>query len=197
MIKKIIQFSTPQPILIESILDLKRLHSPSTSDNYTKLAFFANDVCDLPTYLERSYQKKGTKLLSYDETLQLMFCLGEQLFHLENRGGSYLTLDSTKIFVVDDTHFLYLDDRVLPLDKNTNTIKITTPFSKKLPHLAPELKEADELPFIVSYKCVYYSVGSLLSSCLIPLEQLKGTKLYSFLERCFEEEAEERTLLYI
>jgi hypothetical protein len=197
MIKKTIQFSTPQPILMKSILDLKRLHSPSSSDNYTKLTFFANDLCNLPDYLERNYQIKGVKLLSYDEVLELLFCLSEQLFHLENRGGSYLTIDPAKVFVVDDIHFLYLDDRVLPLDKNTNTMKITTPFSKKLPHLAPELKKADKLPFFIYKSCIYYSTGSLLASCLIPLEQLKGTKLHSFLERCLEEDPAERTLLYI
>jgi hypothetical protein len=197
MIKKTIQFSTPQPILMKSILDLKRLHSPSSSDNYTKLTFFANDFCNLPDYLERNYQIKGVKLLSYDEALQLLFCLSEQLFHLENRGGSYLTIDPAKVFVVDDIHFIYLDDQVVILNKINNTIKIITPFSKNSLHLAPELKEADKLPLIISHKCIYYSAGSLLASCLIPLEQLKGTKLHSFLERCLEEDPAERTLLYI
>ena len=195
MSKQTIQFSIPQPILVHSLLDLNILHSPTVSNNYTRLDFFATDFCDFPTHLERIYQKNGVKQLSYDDALQLALSLTKQINHLEQRKGAYFTLDPSKIFVLDERHFIYLDEQVFPLHKN-QTIQITRPFSKKR-DLAPELLAIDKLPCYTSHKCCYYSLGALVSSYLIPLEQLKGTKLHSFLQRCLEKDPEERTLLYL
>jgi hypothetical protein len=195
MNKQTIQFSTSQPTLINSLLDLNILHSPTVSNNYTRLNFFANDFCDFPQHLERTYQKNGINKLSYNDALQLALCLHKQINHLEQRKVTYLALDPSKIFVVDERHFIYLDEQVFPLHKN-QTIQIARPFSKKR-DLAPELLAIDKLPCYTSYKCIYYSLGALVSSCLIPLEQLKGTKLHSFLQRCLENDPEERTLLYL
>lgn len=217
MNKKSFQFKAPQKILIESLIDLKSLHSPTASENYTRFTFFAKTICSFPEYLEKLKEKNGTSTLtmSHKDALNLAFCLSEQLFHLENRGGTYLSLDKNKIYVVDETTFICLDDQIIPFqpDPNTNTntntnantktnnvdklIKITSPFSKNDKHLAPELKTIDKLPTTTSHKAVYYSLGSLIVTYLIPLEQLFGTKLYSFLQRCLENDPNERTLIYL
>jgi hypothetical protein len=194
MSKKTFQFKSPQKFLIESLIDLNRLHSPTASENYTRFTFFANEVCTFQAYLERMKESRGVAKLSYDDAMNISLCLSEQLFHLEKRGVTYLTLSENNVYVVDETTFICLDEDILPLQTN-RTVKITAPFSKKANHIAPELEQIDKLPATASHTCVYYSLGSLVSSYLTCV--LVGTKLDSFLQRCLEIEPKERSLLYI
>jgi hypothetical protein len=84
----------------------------------------------------------------------------------------------------------------------------TTPFSLKLPHIAPEIQRLTTLPSWVSYKAAYYSLGSLIIFCLaeddekstkvqLRLEFIADTKLYWFLLRCIDSDPSARLLLFV
>ena len=63
---------------------------------------------------------------------------------------------------------------------------------------APELLEMAELPFITHKSASYYSLALMCLHMLnLSLDDLQGTKLFHFLERCLREKGEERVLLYL
>ena len=63
---------------------------------------------------------------------------------------------------------------------------------------APELLKITELPFTTHKSASYYSLALLcLHTLNISLDDLQGTKLFHFLERCLHINAEERVLLYL
>jgi len=67
-----------------------------------------------------------------------------------------------------DNKFVYLNSQhLLPINKDNNPnemITLRVPFLKENPciFLSPEIMELNELPFSISYKTIYYSLGSLI-----------------------------------
>ena len=63
---------------------------------------------------------------------------------------------------------------------------------------APELLKMDALPFRTHRSASYYSLALVcLKMVHMPLEKLKGTKLFYFLERCLKSEPSERVCYYL
>ena len=73
----------------------------------------------------------------------------------------------------------------------------------------PELLNLTTLPSEISYKCCYYSLGSLVIYCLLNayiksfeqiekvIEPLYNTKIYWFVKRCLDSDINKRELLLI
>lgn len=197
------QFNEPQKIIFQSLVDLKCISGLVASDYYKKIEFFSGNFCSLSIFLDYCASKCGSEKLSYDEAMNMAFCLGQQIYHFEKNGFGCFHLDPNKIFVIDDGRvFIYLGEDLKPIFSNSDglcVIEISTPFSKinRISRLAPELLQVESLPCEISHKCVYYSLGSLIESLLIPLEQLKGTPLVSFIHRSMNKNWENRTLLFL
>ena len=208
------EFTTPQEILIKSLVDMKLLSRLTISNSYKRIEFFAQDVCNLSTYLERVERKRGRPNLSYDDGIQFALDIGEQIFHMEKQNASWLFLDKDKIFVINEHRFIYLGENAKEIknknknnknNKNNNknqVITITTPFTKREIKnnsffIAPEIASLNTLPCNINSRCIYYSLGSLLSSCLMSLQEIEGTKLYWFLMRCMKKDPLERNLIFL
>jgi hypothetical protein len=199
-------FANPQEQLIKSLIDLKFLSRLTTSNSYKRIEFFAQDICNLPTYLERVERTRGRPNLSYEEAVQCATDIGKQLFHMEKQNQSWLFLNKEKVFVINNHHFIYLGEDTKETKKTNNSlcehITITTPpFTKREVTnnniiIAPELVSLSTLPYNINSRCVYYSLGSLVSSCLHSLEEIRDTKLYWFLMRCMKTSPSERSLIF-
>ena len=195
-----------QKILIESLMDSKLLKNITICDSsYKKIEFIAENVYTLNEYLNIIKIKRGLSKLSYDECIQLAICIGKQLYYLENNCNNSSTfgmLEMDKIFVIDygiiDSHiFIYLGEDLKTIQKNK--ITFTCPFSKNERNIfySPEILAINNLPCSIDYRSVYYSLGSLISSCLISLDEIKMTKLYWFLMRCMNKDVTKRILLIL
>ena len=108
-------------------------------------------------------------------------------------------------------NFFYMNTKYL-LPIKENKLEITIPFLKNNPFLSPELLNIKEIPSHVNKKSIYYSIGVLISyvinSSLIKnkytqediinnLDTIYQTKLYYAVIRCFNENSQDRFLLYI
>ena len=90
-------------------------------------------------------------------------------------------------------------------------VEVNRVFSKKKYFLSPELLKLSKIPTEISINTSYYSMVLMIMYCLKKydmskgkvdmimehLEHIKGTKLYYALERCFEEQVNNRYYLYI
>jgi hypothetical protein len=104
-----------------------------------------------------------------------------------------------------DKVFLFMTpDYLLNIEKKT--ITFGAPFKLSERFLDPELKKITTLPAKAHYKSIYYSLGSLALHCLFSdsdsdeadherkLEQIKFTKVYWDVLRCFDKEPDKRSV---
>ena len=141
-----------------------------------------------------------TLSLDYTQVDKMAYHLTLQLQFLEEQGMTLLFWRQQDILVVD----LVVDGKMYLLanlsqlvslsEKDPTKLVLNYPAIYPFPaqYCAPELLTLAELPFITDKNASYYSLALL---CLhhLSLEELQGTKLFYFLERCLKE----RVLCYL
>ena len=141
--------------------------------------------------------------MEYPEVETMAFHLSLQLQYLEEQGFTLLFWQPSDILVLHDgLQNLYLLAnlaQMVQLDKKKkNELVLIYPKVYPLPkeRCAPELLQMNALPFRTHRSASYYSLA-LLCLLYFSLEQIQGSRLFYFLERCLKEEPKERTLLYL
>ena len=144
--------------------------------------------------------------LDYGMAETMAFHLSLQLHELERQGLTLLYWRPQDILVIDKRLFLLanLSQLVSLSDKNSthSATHLVLNYPKIYPFpancCAPELFKITELPFTTHKSASYYSLALLcLHTLNLSLDDLQGTKLFHFLERCLHLNAEERVLLYL
>ena len=160
-----------------------------------------------------SMESLDESILTYPALDTMAFQLALQLATIEKRGYTLLFWQPSDILVVElkkerDTQrdrlkFYILTNfaQLVPLQKKDETqLVLVYPSVFPLPadKCAPELLEIKVLPLITHRSASYYSLALLcLKFTHLSLAELKGTKLFYFLERCSKKEPKERMLLYL
>ena len=142
-------------------------------------------------------------LMNYNEVETMAFHLSLQLQVLEERGFSLLFLQASDVVILDEQLYLLSNlSQLVPLKKKENIKQIVLnyptcyPFPKEV--CAPEVLLMSALPFVCSKSACYYSLGLLCLKVLhLSLDDLRGTKLFYFLERCLKNEPTERWLIFL
>ena len=199
----VLSFHEPNEVFCRALADSKLFSGITITQTFTQVSFYAKKVCSLRELLSQRREK-----LQYDECVKLAQCIGQQLFYLEKYAHTFSWFNLDNILVIDESSFLCIaHEQLMPVDA-FGRIWFTTPFSLKLPHIAPEIQLLKTLPSWVSYKAAYYSLGSLIIFCLavddekstkmpLRLEFIADTKLYWFLLRCIDPVASARLLLFV
>jgi hypothetical protein len=151
----------------------------------------------------------GEGKLTYPNVDAMAFQLALQLATMENRGYTLLFWQPSDILVVElkrkrDTLKLYIlanFAQLVPLQKKDETqLVLVYPSVFPLPadKCAPELLYITVLPLITHKSASYYSLAIMcLKLVNLSLAELKGTKLFYFLERCLKKDPKERMLIYL
>jgi hypothetical protein len=142
--------------------------------------------------------------MEYPEVETMAFHLSLQLQYLEEQGFTLLFWQPSDILVLHDgadkkIYLLANLSQMVQLDKKKkNELVLIYPKVYPLPkeRCAPELLQMNALPFRTHRSASYYSLA-LLCLLHLSLEQIQGSRLFYFLERCLKEEPKERTLLYL
>ena len=189
--------------LFDSIVKTKLISNSTvlTQNNIFKsISFKAFNVESFNRFKERHNKTNGSHKLPYEMILNIIYSLSKQILYLlKNESKCFYKLDVSNILVIDDCNFIYLSYQDLKDIKGKN-ICIYTPISKNTGYLSPELKISKTIPILVSYKTIFYSLGSLIIDNINNIDDLsciKDTKLYYFLKRCLYEEPDKRFLLYV
>jgi len=151
---------------------------------------------------------KRNKTMDYTDCLVLLKDIGNQIQSLEMFNMGIPFLKPSDILVVDNRHYFIINtSRILMVSNKTLTIN--TPY-KRSSFFTPELQELTGIPAKISWKSAYYSLASLVLTCLTGefllgnkssageiLDKLYATKLYWALMRCLETEPKDRYYLII
>lgn len=151
---------------------------------------------------------KRNKTMDYTDCLVLLKDIGNQIQSLEMFNMGIPFFKPSDILVVDSRHYFIINtSRILMVSNKTLTIN--TPY-KRSSFFTPELQELTGIPAKISWKSAYYSLASLVLTCLTGefllgnkssageiLDKLYATKLYWALMRCLETEPKDRYYLII
>lgn len=188
---------------------IKQLVKTSHFDYETNsIIFSAENVTSFKQYL----LEQKNKTISHLTCIRLIDNITKQLLCLKHLGFGFYGFNVNDIVTIDNTFILCSTQYMLPL--YDESFIFTSPI--KMPYFSsPELFDITSLPFEVSYKCCYYSLGllvvfSLLNIYLLVdnelkssekidkiLEPLYNTKIYWFLKRCFDDDINNRKLLLV
>jgi hypothetical protein len=176
--------------------------------NTNNIIFSAEYAIPFKTYLLEQKDKR----LSYSQCIKLIDDLSKQIFYMKKLGYSFYGFNIDDILTIDNTFILCSSKHLLPLENDD--IIIMYPIFK--PYFSnPEILKLRVLPTKINYKCIYYSLGSLivfslLNTYLLVANELKtseeidiiiqplyNTKIYWFIKRCLEQDINERRLLLI
>ena len=147
--------------------------------------------------------------LSHNKCIKLIYDLTNQILYLKKLGYSFYGFDINDILVIDDIFMCCSPQYLLPLVNDS--IIFYTPI-KQAYFSNPELYNLTTLPSEISYKCCYYSLGTLVIYCLLNayikrfekneeiekvIQPLYNTKIYWFIKRCLHSNINKRELLLI
>jgi len=200
-------------VFINSITKTKILLGTTIYDNYTSFSFKATSVKTLKQYQEYLKTKTGSSNIPYNETLNIIYNLTNQLkYIIEQEQMCFIGYNPENIIVFDDNKFAYISSEHLS-SVNNNFITIRYPFMKTDFFMSPEIYSIKELPSNILYKSLYYSLGLLIIYCLTSnsyfennveeIEEtinnlsIKGTKLFGLLKRCLIKEPNKRSIIFI
>ena len=178
------------------------ISDPDNREIYTEFISRLSNQCHI--HNSNVVISKLDDKMEYPEVETMAFHLSLQMNYLEEQGFTLLFWQPSDILILHDgaDKYMYLLAnlaQMVPLDKNNrNELVLIYPKVYPLPQerCAPELLKMNALPFRTHRSASYYSLA-LLCLLHLSLDQIQGSRLFYFLERCLEEEPKERTLLYL
>lgn len=188
---------------------IKKILKNAIYDHETQsLLFGAENIKTLQIFL------KEKKNLSHLKCIKMIHDLSQQINYLKKINYGIYGFDIDDIIVINDEIFLISSGNyLLSINDNSNFI-FNNPI--KIPYFgSPELITLTNLPGIINFNCIYYSLGALVIFCLLNeyllvaneikseeeidkiLNPIHGTKIYWFLKRCIKTNCKKRVLLLI
>lgn len=144
-----LEFLIPQPALIHSLA--KVIKGAMIYDDDRIIRFKSCSI-----------ERFGEKKLTYEESLQFIWCIATQLkFLILEKRSCFYTFRLEYIWRIDG-NFVYIDD-LMEVDDADN-IEVTHFPNKDDLFISPELRGSERFPFRVHYKTIYYSFGKLLQT---------------------------------
>jgi hypothetical protein len=204
-----IEFTTPCPALIRSLVKTKHIIGATATDDYKTLKFKARSV--------KMLQEHSHYPLSIHDATVLTAHLASQLqYLLEHENHTIIGYAAENIIVINDQNPAFLGSECVT-ELVDDQVLLSYPFSHSDFFVSPELLKITELPSYVHYKTAYFSLACLIIYAVIGDDEfyykylqkesniidflnnhpIKHTKLYWLLSRCLVEEAEKRAILFI
>ena len=137
--------------------------------------------------------------LDYEECLRLILDIGAQIELLKDNGIGILFIGKNDVLRLSSGGYI-LKSSILSFKCNENAeIKIDKPFDNNINGMAPELKNINKLPSLVSYNVAYFSLKQLVLEImeLETITQLEPTKLYYLITRCAQINPSDRVFILI
>ena len=200
-------YSIVKPLIVNSATIVNN----NNGNDSSSLVIKTMSIKTFAQFKEQQKMINGSYKLPYTTVLNIIIYLSKQLSYLlESETKCFYNFDPDNILVVDDCKFLYLSTEHLKEIKNNN-LYIYNPIKKNMGYLSHELHNISSIPIIIHYKTIFYSLGLFIINNLVDeltsndiqevlldcIVNIKGTKLYYFLERCLQDEPTKRFLIYV
>ena len=181
---------------------LKIIDQKMEGDVKKKFTIKASSIKTLESFLKENGGKIG-----YDDSLTMLYDLGNQMQALERFYLGIPFFSIADIIVVNDKHFFYLNDEKVYNFGNSKEMVIDQLHTKS-PFISPEISKINQIPMKINFKSGFYSLAALVSYCLFAahitpdikvefLAPIYTTPLYWALIRMLVDDPQERYYLII
>ena len=201
VIKKSNKFYT-----IESEIELNKtllyknlISSEKIKETDNSITLMVDNIESLDKYL-----KKNRNKLEYNKVEKLLKDLIVVIDGLSSYGLMFVNLDINDIIVIDESIFMFINYKnIYKLNDNSISIEdilTSSKFNSKNEFLQKSI------PYSINIKTIYYNIGNLIFYCLfnklydnnkLSIYPIYYTKLYWFLERCLENDINNRVFLFV
>lgn len=151
------------------------------------------------------YLKKNNDKLEYNKVEKLLKDLIIVIDSLNNYGLMFVNLDINDIIVIDESIFMFINYNNIYKVTDNNSISIEDILTSSRFNNKNEFVQ-ESIPYSINIKTIYYNIGNLIFYCLfnklydnnkLSIYPIYYTKLYWFLERCLENDINNRVFLFV
>jgi len=208
-------------MLVSCIVNSEILNSCSINISFTTLSFYANKTQCLEDYLIQTTTNEDKHIgLTYNQVVQLIFCIKKQQDYLINKKYGFYTFDIKNILVIDNYTFIYISSETIrPI--NNKCFIFTYPFIKNkwssadilnivnIPNTTTHIYAWIFSLSIISFYCLFYCRYKNIEEekqCFHTnqilffennIDAIKYTKLYWFYKRALHSNPIKRSLLIL
>ena len=178
--------------VIKTCLDLLNIQY-KTLNNNDRIEITAKYIQPLSSFLNIS--KRDVNL-----GINVILDLIAQIKHYEKNKVTVPFIHFDNIIVINNSIFLLIDPAFYPILNRRIYIKEAYPKTNEF--LCDEIKNNQQLPFSLSYKCVYQSIALMILKIIFKNTNIENvtnityTRLGWCLERCLNPRLEDRELIY-
>tara|TARA_B100000035_G_C21036090_1_gene571042 strand:- start:3681 stop:4322 length:642 start_codon:yes stop_codon:yes gene_type:complete len=202
VIKKSNKFYT-----IESEIELNKTLLYKNLISSGKIKQTNNDIVLMVDNIESldKYLKKNNNKLEYNKVEKLLKDLIIVIDSLSNYGLMFVNLDINDIIVIDESIFMFINYNNIYKVTDDNSISIEDILTSSRFNNKNEFVQ-ESIPYSINIKTIYYNIGNLIFYCLfnklydnnkLSIYPIYYTKLYWFLERCLENDINNRVFLFV
>ena len=202
VIKKSNKFYT-----IESEIELNKTLLYKNLISSGKIKQTNNDILLMVDNIESldKYLKKNNNKLEYNKAEKLLKDLIIVIDSLSNYGLMFVNLDINDIIVIDESIFMFINYNNIYKVTDDNSISIEDILTSSRFNNKNEFVQ-ESIPYSINIKTIYYNIGNLIFYCLfnklydnnkLSIYPIYYTKLYWFLERCLENDINNRVFLFV
>ncbi len=151
------------------------------------------------------YLKKNNNKLEYNKVEKLLKDLIIVIDSLNNYDLMFVNLDINDIIVIDESIFMFINYNNIYKVTDDNSISIEDILTSSRFNNKNEFVQ-ESIPYSINIKTIYYNIGNLIFYCLfnklydnnkLSIYPIYYTKLYWFLERCLENDINNRVFLFV
>lgn len=147
--------------------------------------------------------EKTTKLLEssldYEQCTRMILDIGGQIEILKENGLGLLYLNIEDITAMKDGSYLMTPKNDPFFCDDKGMLLIDRPFIYNSKSMAPELKMIHSLPHTIFYTCVYFSLKNIVVKAMKinNIQDIYPTKLFFLIERCSDDDPDNRVFLFV
>lgn len=186
--------------LNKTLLYNNLISSGKIKESNNSIMLMADNVESLDKYL-----KKNDNKLEYNKVEKLLKDLIIVIDSLNKYGLMFVNLDINDIIVIDESIFMFINYNNIYKVTDDNSISIEDILTSSRFNNKNEFVQ-ESIPYLINIKTIYYNIGNLIFYCLfnklydnnkLSIYPIYYTKLYWFLERCLENDINNRVFLFV
>lgn len=192
---------------IESETELNKTFLYKNLISFGKIKQNNNDIVLMVDNIESldEYLKKNNNKLEYNKAVKLLQDLIIVIDSLSDNGLMFVNLDINDIIVIDESIFMFINYNNIYKVTDDNSVSIEDILTSSKFNNKNEFVQ-ESIPYSINIKTIYYNIGNLIFYCLfnklydnnkLSIYPIYYTKLYWFLERCLENDINNRVFLFV
>ncbi len=186
--------------LNKTLLYKNLISGEKIKQNNNNIVLMVDNIESLDKYL-----KKNNNKLEYNKAVKFLQDLIIVIDNLKKYNLMFVNIDIDDIIVINESTFMFINYNNIYELQDDGSISIENILTSSKFNNKNEFVQKS-IPYLISIKTIYYNIGNLIFYSLfnkvydnnkLSIYPIYYTKLYWFLERCLENDINNRVFLFV